>query len=121
MKPIEILLGENVLGRLSFEDHQYIFRYEPSFKSLRLPAISAFPDSEKVYQSPFLFTFFWVRIPPLKRPDVAVAMKKLGIDYMDTWRQVVELGGKILTCPYVLRYADDDFEDRRTNKFSKLP
>ena len=59
---------ENYLvGRLSCEDGEFVFRYDSNYKGR---PISAFPEIAHEYRSKQLWPFFAVRIPPLDREDM---------------------------------------------------
>ena len=57
----------SLIGRLSWEQGEYVFRYEPSYEGT---PISAFPNIRQVYRSKNLWPFFAIRIPPLDREDM---------------------------------------------------
>ena len=63
----------SLIGRLSCEQGEYVFRYEPSYEGA---PISAFPNMEQVYRSKNLWPFFATRIPPLDREDVRNAINE---------------------------------------------
>ena len=95
--------GENpLIGRLSCEDGEFIFRYDSNYKG---KPVSAFPDIEHEYRSKHLWPFFAVRIPPLDREDMRreIAKQSLRED------QVIEILGSVakvsVTNPYEFKLA----------------
>lgn len=78
----------SLIGRLSWEQGEYVFRYEPSYGGT---PISAFPNIEQVYRSKNLWPFFATRIPPLDREDMRkeINERKLGED------QTIEILGSV--------------------------
>ena len=81
--------GDVVLvGRLSCEQEEYVFRYDPSYVG---EPISAFPMMDQEYRSRLLWPFFAIRIPPLNREDVReeIANRSLRED------QILEVLGSV--------------------------
>ena len=78
----------DLVGRLSMEQDEYVFRYEPSYKG---GPISAFPETGKEYRSRYLWPFFATRIPPFEREDMRKAIndRKLNKD------QIIEILGSV--------------------------
>lgn len=92
-----------LVGTLSCEDGQYIFRYSEVFKHRpELPTIGAFPDRNHVYRSSELWPFFQVRIPPVDRPDVRQILEEKKLDRRDLMSLLPALGGRAVTSPYNL-------------------
>jgi len=96
--------GQRLLvGRLSQEQDEYVFRYDSDYKG---NPISAFPRTTNEYRSEFLWPFFATRIPPFDRADMQkeIANQSLRED------QVIEILGTIArvsaTNPYKLKLAD---------------
>ena len=56
-----------LVGRLSCEQEEYVFRYDSSYVG---EPISAFPMIDQEYRSRLLWPFFATRIPPFNREDV---------------------------------------------------
>ena len=56
-----------LVGRLSCEQGEFVFRYDPSYRD---KPISAFPSTEREYRSRHLWPFFAIRIPPFDREDM---------------------------------------------------
>ena len=56
-----------LVGRLSCEKEEYVFRYDSSYVG---EPISAFPIMDQEYRSRHLWPFFAIRIPPLNREDM---------------------------------------------------
>ena len=80
---------ESVLvGRLSFEQGQFVFRYDTEYLG---EPISAFPRKDQEYRSEHLWPFFSVRIPPFDRQDMReeIASRSLSRD------QTIEILGSI--------------------------
>ncbi len=60
---------ESVLvGRLSSEDGKFVFRYDSAYTGY---PISTFPRIDREYRSEYIWPFFAIRIPPLKREEHA--------------------------------------------------
>ncbi len=91
-----------LVGCLSWEQGEYVFRYEPSYTGR---PISAFPEVGQEYRSRYLWPFFATRIPPLDREDMRKAIndRKLNED------QTIEILGSIARLstanPYEFRLA----------------
>ncbi len=91
-EPAEMTLGVyrrvseklTLVGRLSCEGEEYVFRYESGYSG---NPITAFPRLDKEYRSTVLWPFFAIRIPPMDREDMRkeIANRSLGQD------QVLEL------------------------------
>ena len=77
-----------LVGRLSCEHEEYVFRYDPGYVG---EPISAFPIMDKPYRSRLLWPFFAIRIPPLNREDVReeIATRSLRKD------QILEILGSV--------------------------
>src|SRR5689334_21281916 len=92
-----------LVGTLSTEGGEYVFRYSDLFRARRdLPPIGAFPDRNQVYRSRELWPFFQVRLPPLDRPDVKQVVETRNLDKSDLMSLLPELGGRAVTSPYNL-------------------
>jgi HipA-like protein len=91
-----------LVGCLSWEQGEYVFRYEPSYTGR---PISAFPEVGQEYRSRYLWPFFATRIPPLDREDMrkVINERKLNED------QTIEILGSIARLstanPYEFRLA----------------
>lgn len=94
-----------LVGTLARKGDKFVFRYDPQYAG---KPISAFPDSDRVYRSEYLWPFFSVRIPPFAREDMRKQMAKLHIRE----DQVIEILGLIakvsITNPYVLKLVEGD-------------
>ncbi|MCY4201680.1 MAG: HipA N-terminal domain-containing protein [Aestuariivita sp.] len=92
--------GETVIGHLSQEEGEFVFRYDPQYAGR---PISAFPSKHEEYRSKFLWPFFTVRVPPFSRPDMEAAMKRHSLDE----NQIIEILGLItkasISNPYEFR------------------
>ncbi len=77
-----------LIGRLSCEHGQFLFRYNPDYMG---EPISAFPDKAKLYRSEHLWPFFAVRIPPFDRQDMRETMASHSLDE----DQIIEILGLI--------------------------
>ena len=96
-----------LVGILSQEDHQFVFRYDPEYA--RRPdarPISAFPDLQDEYRAKYLWPFFAARIPPLERNDIRIEMSKAHLRPDDTLRILATLSRKTITNPYRLELAE---------------
>jgi HipA-like protein len=92
-----------LVGTLSTEGSEYVFRYSEIFKGRpELPAISAFPERQKVYRSRELWPFFQVRIPPVDRPDIQRILQEKKLDRSDLMSLLPTLGRRAATSPYDL-------------------
>ncbi len=104
-KPQEMTLEVNrklpsepvLVGRLTCEEGEYVFRYDPEYVG---EPIFAFPDVGKEYRSKYLWPFFSIRIPPLNRED----MRKEMINRSLRDDQILEILGSVakisVTSPY---------------------
>ena len=77
-----------LVGRLTSDMGEYVFRYASSYKA---EPISAFPRKNHEYRSKRLWPFFAIRIPPLDREDMRreIAHRSLRED------QVIEILGSV--------------------------
>jgi HipA-like protein len=92
-----------LVGSLTFEDGEYVFRYSDGFKrQTDVPPIGAFPDPNEEYRSPDLFPFFDVRLPPIDRADVRRVVLERHIDPEDKFHLLGELARRTVTSPYDL-------------------
>ncbi len=92
-----------LVGTLSTEGGEYVFRYSEVFKRrLDIPAISAFPNRQEVYRASELWPFFQVRLPPLDRDDVRRLVEERHLDTEDLMALLPALGGHVVTSPYNL-------------------
>jgi HipA-like protein len=92
---------KRVLGWLSKEGGEFVFRYDPDFaRSKDAHPISAFPDLEEEYRQETLWPFFAVRLPPVARQDVQDALKRHHIPENDILRMLGELSGRAVSSPY---------------------
>lgn len=86
-----------LVGRLTCEEDEYVFRYDPDYVG---EPIFAFPDVGKEYRSKYLWPFFSIRIPPLNRED----MRKEMINRSLRDDQILEILGSVakvsVTSPY---------------------
>jgi HipA-like protein len=93
--------GKRVLGRLSKEGAEFVFRYDPAFaKSHDAHPISAFPRLGEEYRGEALWPFFAVRLPPVERQDVQEALERHQISKHDVLRMLGELSGRAVASPY---------------------
>jgi HipA-like protein len=97
--------GQHVLvGRLSQEDGEFVFRYSESFRRRTdIPPITAFPDKSVTYRSADLWPFFQVRLPPASRADVRKLVEEKRLDPSDPLVLLGELGRKAVSAPYEFR------------------
>lgn len=77
-----------LVGCLSLEQGEYVFRYEPSYAG---QPISAFPEVGQEYRSRYLWPFFATRIPPFDRED----MRKVINDRQLNEDQTIEILGSV--------------------------
>ena len=87
----------SLVGRLSCEEGEFIFRYDENYKG---KPISAFPEIKHEYRSRNLWPFFAVRIPPLNREDMRREIEKQSLRE----DQIIEILGSVtkvsITNPY---------------------
>ena len=92
-----------LVGRLSWEQNEFVFRYDPDYGS---EPISAFPRIDQEYRSKHLWPFFAVRIPPFDRDD----MRREILNHSLQEDQVIEILGKVakvsVANPYEFKLAD---------------
>ena len=87
----------NLVGRLSRENGEFVFRYDPGYVG---EPISAFSTMNQEYRSSHLWPFFAIRIPPLDREDMRkeITNRSLRKD------QIIEILGSVakisLSNPY---------------------
>jgi HipA-like protein len=99
--------GARVLvGQLSHEGQEWVFRYADSYRQGENPPIAAFPYMQDEYRSTRLWPFFEVRLPPLDRDDVEAVLKHRGIDKSDMFTLLAVLGARIATSPYELELVE---------------
>ncbi len=100
--------GEAILvGRLSQEVDEFVFRYDREFASREdaFP-IGAFPDLEEEYRSEELWPFFAVRIPPVAREDVRAALKQQAIREDQTLEILGSLAKRSVSNSYELKLSE---------------
>ena len=93
----------SLVGRLSYEKDEFVFRYDSDYKG---NPISAFPRTADEYHSGSLWPFFTTRIPPLDRADMQREILKRSLRE----DQVIEILGSVAkvsaTNPYELKLVD---------------
>ena len=89
--------GRELVGRLSLEDGQFVFRYVEEYQG---EPISAFPKIDREYRSDHLWPFFSVRIPPLSRDDMRDEVKSQVLDEGDTLQILGSIAKTSVTNPY---------------------
>jgi HipA-like protein len=94
--------GKRILvGSLTEEGREYVFRYAESFKRQQeIPPISAFPDVDEEYRSRQLWPFFSVRLPPLDRPDIEELLRERGLKKEDALALLAALARKPISTPF---------------------
>ncbi len=94
--------GTLLVGRLSCENDEYVFRYDTDYTG---KPISAFPNSNQEYRSKYLWPFFAIRIPPLDREDMREEIATRSLDD----GQILEILGSVakvsVTNPYEFRLS----------------
>lgn len=94
--------ARSLVGRLSWEQDEFVFRYAPEYGS---EPISAFPRIDQEYRSRHLWPFFAVRIPPLDRDDMREEILKRSLQE----DQIIEILGGVakvsVTNPYEFELA----------------
>jgi HipA-like protein len=98
---------QQVVGDLSQEDGDFVFRYSPSYRSLPdANPLPAFPDLAEEYRARKLFPFFAVRLPPTEREDVKHALRRRGIASSDQLRILGSLAKRGIANPYEFELAE---------------
>lgn len=96
---------KRLVGSLTQEQGEYVFRYDAAFRDSDLPGIAAFPDKAREYRERELWPFFDVRLPPLKRVDVQSVVAARNLEGADTLQLLGALASRSITTPYELRYS----------------
>jgi HipA-like protein len=119
-EPVELLVfvhpgapGEArvLVGTLASQGERWSFKYDSRYATdPTAPAISAFPDKTRTYESPFLWPFFDVRLPPLEREDVREIVEREGLEEEDKLRLLGVLSRRAITSPYEFELSDVDAE-----------
>jgi hypothetical protein len=86
-----------------YEVPKFVFTYSDVFRESGLPPIPGFPDVSQRYESPVLWPFFQVRLPPNTREDVARAIAEHRLDTENVFEMLRVLGRHSATSPYELR------------------
>jgi hypothetical protein len=102
-KPMFFLKYNNQeIGKLTFENNYWYFVYSDWFKNQDdFRPLIEFPNKEKHYQSPELWTFFASRIPSLKQPKVQEFISKNN-DNIDFIELLKKFGKTSINNPYRL-------------------
>ncbi len=102
-KPVFFLKYNNQeIGKLSFDKETWHFEYSEWFKNQDdFRPLIEFPDKEKHYQSPELWTFFASRIPSLKQPKVQEFISENN-DKVDFIELLKKFGKTSINNPYHL-------------------
>ena len=91
------------MGKLWFGKGKYYFEYDDSFKTTNLRPLTGFENLEVVYESAWLFTFFEMRIPDLKRADLAGVVKANHLNSNSSpLRKLSIFGKQTINDPYIL-------------------
>lgn len=102
-----LMLDNLEVGRLSFKDGKWMFKYSDEFKESRgITTISAFPDINKIYKSEILWPFFTSRIPSLSRKKVKETIDEEGIHENDLLALLNRFGKRTITNPFELLTVD---------------
>ncbi|MDQ3263097.1 MAG: HipA N-terminal domain-containing protein [Myxococcota bacterium] len=100
--------GKSILvGFLSQDGSEFVFRYSPSFTARRdAVPISAFPDlHQDEYRADKLWPFFGVRLPPLDRDDVKEALVTYNLSPDEPLKLLARLARRTVSSPYELHEA----------------
>ena len=99
----ELILKNQVVGYLSAENGNWIFRYSDWYtdQTKYLPIID-FPQKEEQYVSPELWPFFVSRIPGLKQPSIQQILAKDKVDQHDTVSLLKKFGRQSIQSPMIL-------------------
>jgi hypothetical protein len=82
---------------------EFVFKYLPSFKELRLSPIPGFPEFEKEYVSSELWPYFLERIPDKRRPEIKALIEQRGLQNASELRLLAELGSMSITDPFTIQ------------------
>lgn len=94
---------EHEIGRLWSANGKYYFKYDDNFKTTNLRPLTGFENPDVVYESPWLFPYFEVRIPDLNREDMAELVKAKHLNTnASPLRKLSAFGQKTINDPYVL-------------------
>ncbi len=100
--------GFQIVGTLTQEDLEFVFRYDPSFvKAGTLPPIPEFPRLDQEYRSEQLWAFFEARLPPVERQDIKAMLEdaKGRISPKDVLRVLGHVSKRTVASPYELELA----------------
>jgi hypothetical protein len=97
--------GRVLVGSLWKRGDRFVFEYADDFAHANLPPLPDFPVTDRQYESPDLWPFFLVRLPPADRPDVQRVIKDRGLEPDDTLGILGKLGRKAVSFPYELEFA----------------
>ena len=91
------------VGRLTFEDGFWEFRYSDAFRSQsELQPLTDFPDLDRVYNDEDLWPFFVQRIPSLQQPAVKEFMQKRQLEEIDQATLLRRFGQRTIANPFEL-------------------
>ncbi len=94
-----------LVGTLTQEDREFVFRYDPSFvKAGGLPPIAEFPGLDQEYRSERLWAFFEARLPPVDRKDIKAMLEDAEgrISPKDILRVLGHVSKRTVASPYEL-------------------
>jgi hypothetical protein len=94
-----------LIGNLSFDPHEGIwqFAYSEEFKKKAdLRPLFEFPDLDKIYRSKALWTSFRLRIPSVKRDEIAQKMKEKSVSPSDIPGLLKLFGRRTASDPFEL-------------------
>jgi hypothetical protein len=94
-----------LVGRLTQEANEFVFRYAEGFRRSDRPGVAAFPDKDREYRSIDLWPFFQVRLPPTERADVLAVLEEQKLHPDDVLGVLAVLGAKSVSTPYEFRLA----------------
>lgn len=99
----ELKINELIIGHLSVEDGQWVFKYSEQFKNQNEYArLTGFSDLNKIYKADVLWPFFKVRIPGLKQPMIRDIIKSENLDESNEALLLKRFGRLTMTNPYIL-------------------
>lgn len=98
-----LVLGNRVIGILSYLDNEWKFEYSDEFKKSKFTQpITDFPNIEKVYTNTQLWPFFATRIPSLNQPYQIKKIERANINKNDSVGLLKLFGNETITNPFRL-------------------
>ncbi len=100
----QLMLDKLEVGRLSYTEGKWIFKYSEEFKETSgIKTVADFPDIKKTYVNQELWPFFSSRIPSIARPGVKKVLEREGIEDNDLLNLLIRFGKHTITNPFELQ------------------